>query len=97
MTVAAKNKSLNRSRRERERYVPRPEFAFTGVLAGSIGGIVISVIIETALGQPRQIIMLIAGSIGVALGFAVEGIRYFWRTWRWKVARERPPGTVPKS
>lgn len=87
--MAQKGKTLHRSRREKIKYLPRPDFAFTGVFAGSIGGVVISVIIETALGRPRQVIMLILGVVGVTLGFAVEGIRYGVRIWRWKVLKNR--------
>lgn len=87
--MAEKKKFVNRPRRERKPGLLRPEFALTGIVTGGVGGMVIGLIMEVALGRPQQIIMVVTGLVGLALGLTVETIRYAWRLWRWNVAKAR--------
>jgi hypothetical protein len=84
-----KKHSQKAIRARRLRLPLRPEFAYTGIVAGGTGGLVISVIMEVALNQPRQIIMTVGAMVGLIVGSATEGLRYAWRIWRWKVACAR--------
>lgn len=83
-----KKRLRNRLRPERRPFLRKPEFALTGIVAGGAGGLVISVIMEVALGKAEQIVMLIAGFVGLTLGFSVEALRFACRLWRWKVAKK---------
>lgn len=80
------NRTRQPSKAERPRTPPRPVFAITGIITGVLGGIVISIVLEAEMGGPKQVVMLICGTVGVAVGMSVEGLRYGWRYVRWKAA-----------
>lgn len=80
--------SSNISKRERARRPIKPEFAWTGVIAGLLLGWISSAVVEVAIGKPKLLISFVGGVGGVLLGFAVEGVRYWWRLRAYRAARK---------
>lgn len=78
----------NISKRERALRPAKPEFAWTGVLVGLFLGWIGSALVEVAIGKPKMMIMFVGGIGGVLLGFAVEGVRYWWRLRVYHTARK---------
>ena len=80
--------SLNISKHKRARRPIKPEYAWTGGLVGLFGGWISSAVVEVAIGKPKMSIMIVGGLGGLLLGFAVEGVRYWWRLRRYHIARK---------
>lgn len=84
-------KRSNISKRERASRPAKPEFAWFGVIVGMIAGWLTGFTLEL-LTKPMMLLMLAAGFIGVALGFAIEGLRYWVRLRRFKASRRTENG-----
>ena len=80
-------KRSNVSKRERASRPAKPEFAWFGVIVGLIAGWLTGFTLEL-LTKPTMLIMLATGFAGVALGGALEGIRYWVRLRRFKASRQ---------
>lgn len=80
-------KRSNVSKRERASRPAKPEFAWFGVIVGLIAGWLTGFTLEL-LTKPTMLIMLAAGFTGVAIGGALEGIRYWVRLRRFKASRQ---------
>lgn len=87
-TSFMRKKPLNISRREREARPVKPELSFLGIIAGLIVGWLTGLAWEVALNKPERLVMLTTGFVGVALGGALEGVRYWIRLRRFKAARQ---------
>lgn len=80
--------SSNVSKRERARLPAKPEFGFTGVIVGMLVGWLGGAGIEVALGKPKMLIMAGTTIVAVAVGSAIEGVRYWLRIRRYRAARK---------
>jgi len=66
----------------------KPEFAFFGVLVGFVAGTITGLFLELALKKINKWIMLAAGFTGIALGLALEGLRFWFRLRSYKAAKD---------
>ena len=82
-----RSKHSNVSKRERDARPAKPEFAWLGVLVGLVAGWITGFALEVVLNRPMKLIMLAAGFAGVALGLALEGLRFWVRLRRYKASR----------
>ena len=83
-----RKKFSNLSRRERKARPAKPDFSFFGIIAGLIVGWLSGLAWEVALNKPARLVMLATGLGGVALGGALESLRYWVRLRRFKAARQ---------
>lgn len=83
-----RKKHSNISRRERASLPAKPEFAFFGVTAGLISGLLTGFTWEVAANRPARFVMLATGFAGIGIGTGLEALRYWIRLRRFRAARE---------
>ena len=82
-----RGKHSNVSKRERDLRLAKPEFVWFGVLAGLGAGWITGFALEVMLTRPMKLVMLAAGFTGLALGLALEGLRFWVRLRRYRASR----------
>lgn len=71
------------SKQARQRRGPKVEFGMLGMMIGAGAGLLVGFVWELVSG-PKVVTSQVAGVAGLAIGAAVEGVRYGWRRWRQK-------------
>lgn len=79
-------KPISQSKRERIRRPAKVQFAMTGLVIGLGAGWVIGLVAEI-LSHRGMIVMLVGGFAGLAIGYLVEAVRFWWRK---RKARDTP-------
>lgn len=72
---------------------PKPKFAMTGVVVGSVAGIALGFVVETA-SKPNVIFMQVGGIVGIATGLLVESVHYWWRMQIYRGFKQSSPRTT---
>jgi len=71
-------KPFSQSKKERLRRPAKEQFAMTGVVIGLGAGWVIGLIAEIGA-HGGMIVMQVGGFAGLAIGYLVEAVRFWWR------------------